>query len=64
MIQVEEALERILARVGVLGDEQVPLARALVDAGLPVLEVTLRTDCALEAIARLAFADVAQHEHA
>jgi molybdopterin molybdotransferase len=29
MIQVEEALERILARVGVLGDEQVPLARAL-----------------------------------
>ena len=29
MIQVEEALERILARVGVLGDEQVPLTRAL-----------------------------------
>jgi len=29
MIQVEEALERILARVGVLGDEQVPLARVL-----------------------------------
>ena len=29
MIQVEEALERILARVGVLGDEQVPLQRAL-----------------------------------
>ena len=29
MIQVEEALERILALVGVLGDEQVPLARAL-----------------------------------
>ncbi|HEV2053714.1 MAG TPA: gephyrin-like molybdotransferase Glp [Methylomirabilota bacterium] len=29
MIPVEEALERILARVGVLGDEQVPLTRAL-----------------------------------
>jgi len=29
VIPVEAALERILARVGVLGDEQVPLARAL-----------------------------------
>ena len=29
MISVEEALERILTRVGVLGDEQVPLTRAL-----------------------------------
>ncbi|HYS93551.1 MAG TPA: hypothetical protein VEL48_08985, partial [Candidatus Acidoferrales bacterium] len=29
MIPVEEALERILSRVGVLGDEQVPVARAL-----------------------------------
>ena len=29
MIEVEEALERILARVGVLGDEQVPLQRSL-----------------------------------
>jgi len=28
VISVEEALERILARVGVLGDEQVPLTRA------------------------------------
>lgn len=34
-------------------DDAVPLARALVDAGLPVLEVTLRTRCALEAIARI-----------
>ncbi len=34
-------------------DDAVPLARALVDAGLPVLEVTLRTPCALEAIARI-----------
>ena len=29
VISVEEALERILSRVGVLGDEQVPLGRAL-----------------------------------
>jgi molybdopterin molybdotransferase len=29
VIPVEEALERILARVGVVGDEQVPLTRAL-----------------------------------
>ena len=29
MISVEEALERILSRVGMLGDEQVPLTRAL-----------------------------------
>ena len=34
-------------------EDAVPLARALVDAGLPVLEVTLRTDCALAAIARI-----------
>ena len=34
-------------------DDAVPLARALVDAGLPVLEVTLRTGCALAAIARI-----------
>lgn len=31
-----------------------PLAQALVAGGLPVLEVTLRTDCALEAIAAMA----------
>lgn len=29
MISVEEALERILSRIGVLGDEQVPLPRSL-----------------------------------
>ncbi len=34
-------------------EEAVPLARALADNGLPVLEVTLRTDCALDAIARI-----------
>lgn len=32
----------------------VPLARALVAGGLPVLEVTLRTDAALDAISRIA----------
>jgi 2-dehydro-3-deoxyphosphogluconate aldolase / (4S)-4-hydroxy-2-oxoglutarate aldolase len=31
-------------------EDAVPLARALVDAGLPVLELTLRTDIALAAI--------------
>ena len=34
-------------------DDAVPLARALVDGGLPVLEVTLRSAIALEAIARI-----------
>jgi 2-dehydro-3-deoxyphosphogluconate aldolase/(4S)-4-hydroxy-2-oxoglutarate aldolase len=34
--------------------DAVPLARTLVDAGLPVLEVTLRSDVALEAIRRIA----------
>ena len=34
-----------------------PLAQALVAGGLPVLEVTLRTDCALDAIAAMAGVD-------
>lgn len=34
-----------------------PLAEALVAGGLPVLEVTLRTDCALDAIAAMAQVD-------
>ena len=34
-------------------DDAVPLARALVEGGLPVLEVTLRTDAALAAIRRI-----------
>jgi 2-dehydro-3-deoxyphosphogluconate aldolase/(4S)-4-hydroxy-2-oxoglutarate aldolase len=34
-------------------EDAVPLARALADNGLPVLEITLRTDCALAAIARI-----------
>lgn len=50
-------LDAILAQAPVLPvlavdhvDDAVPLARALVDAGLPVLEVTLRTACALDAM--------------
>lgn len=34
-------------------EDAVPLAKALVEGGLTVLEVTLRTDCALEAIKRM-----------
>src|SRR5690554_4539637 len=34
-------------------EDAVPLARALVEGGLTVLEVTLRTDCALEAVRRI-----------
>lgn len=42
--------------VVVLDDAEaaVPLARALVEGGLPVIEVTLRTPSALAAIARIA----------
>lgn len=35
-------------------DDAVPLAKALVDAGLPVLEVTLRSAVAIDAIRRIA----------
>ena len=55
------AIDAILRRAPVLPvlaierlDDAVPLARALLEAGLPVLEVTLRTDCAIGAIARIA----------
>ena len=34
-------------------EHAVPLARALVAGGLPVLEITLRTDCALETIKQI-----------
>lgn len=34
-------------------EDAVPLGRALVEGGLPVLEITLRTDCAMEAIRRM-----------
>ena len=40
------AIERI--------EDAVPLCRALVDNGLPVLEITLRTACALDAIRQVA----------
>ena len=55
------AIDAILTRAPVLPvlaierlDDAVPLARALVDGGLPVLEVTLRTPAALAAITRIA----------
>ena len=35
-------------------DKAVPLAEALVEGGLPVIEVTMRTDAALEAISNIA----------
>ncbi len=51
------AVDAILSKAPVLPvlaidniEDAVPLARALVDAGLPVLEVTLRTAVALDAI--------------
>jgi len=54
------AVDAILQRAPVLPvltiehlDDAVPLANALVDGGLPVLEVTLRSDVALAAIARI-----------
>lgn len=54
-------VDAILSRAPVLPvlviervEDAVPLARSLVDAGLPVLEVTLRTAVAVEAIARIA----------
>lgn len=54
-------LDAILGRAPVLPvltieriEDAVPLARTLAEAGLPVLEVTLRTSVALEAIARIA----------
>ena len=56
-----KAVDAILLRAPVvpvlsieLLDDAVPLARALADAGLPVLEVTLRTDVARAAIERIA----------
>ena len=35
-------------------DDAVPLAKALVEGGLPVIEITLRTEAALESIRRVA----------
>ena len=54
-----DKLERI-ARAGILPvvaipslDAAVPLARALVKGGIAAIEVTLRTPCALDAIAAI-----------
>lgn len=54
------AVDAILQRAPVLPvlnitrlDDAVPLARALAEGGLPVLEVTLRSDAALAAISRI-----------
>lgn len=54
-------VDEILGRAPVLPvlsiarlEDAVPLARALVEAGLPILEVTLRSFVAMEAIARIA----------
>jgi len=58
-----DAADAVLTRAPVLPvlaiehlEDAVPLARALVDGGLPVLEVTLRTAAALPAIAAIAAA--------
>ena len=55
-----ERVDALLSRAPVLPvlaigriDDAVPLARTLVEAGLPVLEVTLRTPVALDAVARI-----------
>lgn len=55
------AIDAVFAKAPVLPvivietiDQAVPLARALVTGGLPVLEVTLRTPVALEAMRRIA----------
>ena len=56
MARVDEVLGRapVLPVLSIANlDDAVPLARALVDNGLPVLEVTLRSFVALEAIARI-----------
>ena len=55
-----EAVDAVLKRAPVLPvlafdrlDDAVPLAMALVEGGLPVMEVTLRSDVALDAIAAI-----------
>ncbi|MGQ4660895.1 bifunctional 4-hydroxy-2-oxoglutarate aldolase/2-dehydro-3-deoxy-phosphogluconate aldolase [Lysobacter sp. F6437] len=60
-ITAVDTIDALLRRAPVLPvlaidhlDDAVPLARALVEGGLPVLEVTLRTDVALAAIRRIA----------
>ncbi|MGZ4472515.1 MAG: keto-deoxy-phosphogluconate aldolase, partial [Nocardioidaceae bacterium] len=53
----ESLLDRVpVVPVVVLHDvaHAVPVARALVDGGLPVIELTLRTPVALDALERIA----------
>ncbi|WP_240125086.1 bifunctional 4-hydroxy-2-oxoglutarate aldolase/2-dehydro-3-deoxy-phosphogluconate aldolase [Thermomonas alba] len=59
-IQLRERIDAVFARAPVIPvltiarlEDALPLARALLAGGLPVLEVTLRTPCALDAIALL-----------
>jgi len=59
--QRSDAVDAILQQAPVLPvlaikqlDDALPLARALINGGLPVLEITLRTDCALAAIEQIA----------
>jgi 2-dehydro-3-deoxyphosphogluconate aldolase/(4S)-4-hydroxy-2-oxoglutarate aldolase len=59
--QLARRVDAVFARAPVIPvltierlEDALPLCRALADNGLPVLEVTLRTACALEAIALLA----------
>jgi 2-dehydro-3-deoxyphosphogluconate aldolase / (4S)-4-hydroxy-2-oxoglutarate aldolase len=55
--RVDEILSRapILPVLGIERiDDAIPLARSLVEAGLPVLEITLRSAVAIEAIRRIA----------
>jgi 2-dehydro-3-deoxyphosphogluconate aldolase/(4S)-4-hydroxy-2-oxoglutarate aldolase len=58
---IQEGLPELLAASPVIPvvtiaklSDAVPLAKALVAGGLPVLEITLRTDCAVEAMAKIA----------
>jgi 2-dehydro-3-deoxyphosphogluconate aldolase/(4S)-4-hydroxy-2-oxoglutarate aldolase len=58
--QRSRRIDELLAQAPVLPvvaidrlDDAVPLARTLVEAGLPVLEITLRSDVALAAIRRI-----------
>lgn len=60
-VQLRERIDAVFARAPVIPvialqrlEDALPLGRALVDNGLPVLEVTLRTACALDTIALLA----------
>jgi 2-dehydro-3-deoxyphosphogluconate aldolase / (4S)-4-hydroxy-2-oxoglutarate aldolase len=61
MHELSEGIETILASVPVVPvvtitdpATAVPLARSLIEGGLPVIEIALRTPCSLEAISRIA----------